>query len=106
MGRKTPQNLPFPLGHVDHRLIHQCLGPPHSSPKRHPDPISRFFHSSFTGQTDRWQCDKPVRIPAYAHIVLIESDAANNNSSISTGLMQAADRSQAMLTCSSGASGG
>jgi len=49
------------------------LDPTHHS-KRHPDPISGFFHSSPTGQTerqtdrhtDRWQSDKSAGIAAYA----------------------------------------
>ena len=41
MGAKTPGNCPFPLQHVNHHLIHQCLGQFHLPPQM----TARSVHS-------------------------------------------------------------
>ena len=73
-GEKKPQNLLFPLGHVDPHVIHQCLGPPNSPPQTASRSNQPIFHSSTTGPRDRrtdrptdGRGDKPVRIPAVPH---------------------------------------
>ena len=39
--RNHSRNSPFPLSYMDFHLMHECLGPPHSPPKRH---LDRFTH--------------------------------------------------------------
>jgi len=50
--RNHARNSLFPLRHVDFHLTHECLGPPHSPPKRHPDSISRVATDHMCGRTE------------------------------------------------------
>jgi len=81
-----PQNCPFPF---DTHLIHLSLdNRPHSHPKQHPDPISRFATVHFP---DR-QKDRPTdtrigkkRVPNLLTLYWLYSDEANKKETGSEG---------------------